>query len=108
MPITRTQISIAVATGLLLLAVLPINIHFWGIPYFDKFAHIAANAVVVLVLSGFISIRKAVLTTFLLFFLAESIQFFLPNRDADPYDALANGIGAGVGWLIYCLTPNTK
>jgi len=43
----------------------------------------------------------------------EVIQYFVPNRYADPTDALANGLGAVIGWslgwaLLLWLEPDPK
>jgi len=98
-------VAIGIISAILIMIVLPINLHLQIIPYFDKFAHFGATGLMTLLLLRFTSIRKAVLITFLLFTGAEWLQYYLPNRGASLGDFLANTAGIFTAWTLYALFP---
>ena len=69
-------------------------------PYFDKVAHFAVSGFMVLALSTFMSIRKAVLLSFLLMTGSEFAQLYMPNRGASIGDFLANTGGILGFWFL--------
>jgi VanZ family protein len=85
---------------------IPINVH-----HFDKAAHLAEFAVLGFLLAlGFFNIVTAsVAVKFLLTFLAsvslagldEFHQYFVPGREVEILDALADALGAACGALVY-------
>lgn len=106
--VTRTNIAIGVVITLLILVLMPVNLHLDFIPYFDKVAHFLACAAMTFAFVQFVSIRKAVLITFLLFTGAEWLQYYLPNRGASLGDFLANTAGILTFWFLYQFKPLTK
>lgn len=102
MTLTKTKVSIGIIACAVIAAMSPItllpNI---GVPYIDKVAHICANCVIALLLSQYISIRKSILITFLVFTGIEFYQAFLPYRQASLGDMLANTIGVVGAWALY-------
>ncbi len=92
-----------ISIGIILLLILgPINISFF--PYSDKVSHFLVSGFVFLIFSSFLSIRKSVLFSILLLSGAEFLQMYIPSRDAEVGDFLAN-IGGVLGfWFLYSNT----
>ena len=104
MTFTKAHLALAFL-GLVLIATLfPVSLPLGYIPYSDKICHILASGSVALVLSQFLSIRKSVLISFLLFTTFELLQIYIPNRSASIGDGLANTIGVLVAWFLYSKT----
>ena len=97
----RTKVAIGMVITIIGLILLPVNLHLNYIPFFDKFAHFIACAVLTLVLSQIVSIRKAILITFIFVTGAEWLQFYIPHRGASLGDFLANTVGILSVWLAY-------
>lgn len=108
MTLTKSNVSIGLVVAIMITVVMPINLHLGFFPYFDKVAHFIACGVMVIALAQNLSIRKAVLITFLLFTGAELLQNYLPNRGASIGDFLANTTGILSTWFIYRILQLTK
>jgi VanZ family protein len=88
------------------------------IPSYDKGAHVFEFTLLGLLLSfGFFktlktSLRIKVLLTLaigiLLGILDEFHQYFMPSRQSDVLDALADAVGIGLGVLVYCCFDQKK
>jgi len=97
---TSTKIIIATISIMIALVVIPVKLYSFGIPHFDKFAHFGATALMVAILTQFISIRKSVLVAFLIFTSAEIFQIYIPNRSASFLDFAANTAGILTAWFV--------
>ena len=104
MPITKAHLALGFLGLVLILTLFPFGMPFGYIPYSDKLAHMLASGSVVLVLSQFISIRKSVMISFLVFTFVELTQIYIPSREAEWLDAIANTVGVLIAWLIYSKT----
>ena len=100
MTLTKTA-AIGIALGIVALILLPVNLHLNYIPYFDKFAHMAACGIATLALANIVSIRKAVLIVFIAATAAEWLQFYIPHRGPSMGDFIANTVGILGAWLLY-------
>ncbi len=74
-----------------------------GLDVWDKLQHVLAYAVLSGLGGHVYPARKSLVALFLglvaLGGVLEVIQFFLPNREAEIGDAVANAVGAGIGLL---------
>jgi VanZ family protein len=91
---------------------LPEETSFLSIPYFDKWVHLGIFALFVVLWCWYLSTRRPVtrrtgsfiwitIIGILLGYMMELVQkYFVPNRDYDLWDVVADGIGAIAGLLL--------
>lgn len=101
MSFSKTQIIIGIVVVIMVTILMPVDLQLSYIPYIDKVAHVTAACIMTLALAMVLSIRKAILITFLLFTGAEFLQYYLPNRGMSLGDFVANTAGILGAWIIH-------